>query len=108
MALEQTVKDLHAQNAQFQEMFTNLAQGQKDLKELIIKKKKKKTIGILNIGKRNRVLVNVVTQLTFSDKREETKGSVKADEGSHHGSQEEEGKGYMSEQYPPDDEKYKQ
>lgn len=38
MALEQTVKDLQAQNAQFQEMFTILAQGQKDLKELITKK----------------------------------------------------------------------
>ena len=38
MALEQTVKDLQVQNAQFQEMFTTLAQGQKDLKELITKK----------------------------------------------------------------------
>ena len=38
MALEQTVKDLQTQNAQFQEMFTSLAQGQKDLKELINKK----------------------------------------------------------------------
>ena len=38
MALEQSVKDLQAQNAQFQEMLTTLAQGQKDLKELITKK----------------------------------------------------------------------
>ena len=38
MALEHTIKDLQALNAQFQEMFTSLAQGQKDLKQLITKK----------------------------------------------------------------------
>ena len=51
MALEQTVKDLQAQNDQLQDMFTYLAQGRKDLKELIVKKKKKKNDGILNMGK---------------------------------------------------------
>ena len=96
MALEQTVKDLQAQNAQFQDMFTNLTQGQKDLKELIIKKKKKKIAGILNMGKRFKGPVKVVRQLEFSDKSGETEGSVKANEGSHHESQEEEGEDYMS------------
>ena len=42
MALEQTVKDLQAQNAQFQQMFLALAKEQEDLKALIVKEKTKK------------------------------------------------------------------
>ena len=34
MALEQTVKELQEKNAQFQEMFLNLAKGQEELKAL--------------------------------------------------------------------------
>ena len=57
MTLEQTVKDLQTQNAQFQQMFMALAQGQEELKALVIKEKKKKAkkpAGILNIGRRLR------------------------------------------------------
>ena len=57
MALEQTVKDLQAQNAQFQQMLLNLAKGQEDLKTLFTKDKKKKTkkrVGVLNTGRRLR------------------------------------------------------
>ena len=57
MALEQTVKDLQAHNAQFQQMFLALAKGQEDLKALIVKektKKIKKLIGIVNMGRRFR------------------------------------------------------
>ena len=42
MTIEKTVKDLQAQNAQFQQMFMASAQGQEDLKALVIKEKKKK------------------------------------------------------------------
>ena len=55
MALEQTVKDLQAQNAQFQQTFLALAKGQEDLKALIVKektKKAKKPTGVLNLGRR--------------------------------------------------------
>ena len=55
MALEQTVKDLQDQNAQFQQMFLSLAKGQEELKALITKERKEKTkkpSGILNMGKR--------------------------------------------------------
>ena len=54
---EQAIKALHAQNAQFQEMFMNLAKGQQDLKALVLKekkkkkKKKKKTV-LFNMGHR--------------------------------------------------------
>ena len=40
MALEQTVKELQAQNAQFQETLLNLAQGKKEMVALNAKKKK--------------------------------------------------------------------
>ena len=35
MDLEQTVKDLQAQNAQFQQMFLTLAKGQEELKTVV-------------------------------------------------------------------------
>ena len=37
---EQEIKALQAQNAQFQELFMNLAKGHQDLKTLILKEKK--------------------------------------------------------------------
>ena len=37
---EQAIKALQAQNAQFKEMVMNLAQGQQELKALLLKKKK--------------------------------------------------------------------
>ena len=52
--MEQTMKDLQAQNAQFQQMFLTLAKGQEDLKTLLLKDKKKKTkksVGVLNLGR---------------------------------------------------------
>ena len=39
---KQAIKALQAQNAQFQELFMNLAKGQQDLKTMILKEKKKK------------------------------------------------------------------
>ena len=57
MVLEQNIKDLQAQNAQFQQMLLALAKGKEDLKALMIKNKKKKTkkpVGALNMGRRFR------------------------------------------------------
>ena len=67
MALEQTVKDLQAQNAQFQEMFTNLVQGQEDLKKLI--NKKKRVVGVLNMGRRYKGSPKVVSRIELSDRK---------------------------------------
>ena len=53
---EQAIKALQAQNAQFQELVMSLAQGQQDLKTLILKerkkKKKKKRTVLFNTGRR--------------------------------------------------------
>ena len=42
MDLEQTVKDIQAQNMQFQQLFLTLAKGQEELKTLLAEEKKKK------------------------------------------------------------------
>ena len=56
MDLEQTVKDLQSQNAQFQQLLMTLAKGQEDLKALLGNKdqvkKKKKRIGVATLGRR--------------------------------------------------------
>ena len=55
MALEQKVKDIQTQNAQFQQMIMDLAKGQEELKSLIVKDKTKKprrTVGVVNLGRR--------------------------------------------------------
>ena len=54
MDLEQTVKDLQAQNSQFQQLLMTLAKGQEDLKALLEKgkEKKKKRTGMDTMGRR--------------------------------------------------------
>src|SRR4051812_6727755 len=47
MNLEQSVKDLQTQNAQFQDRILNLSKGQDELKALLTKNKKKKGKKIL-------------------------------------------------------------
>ena len=70
---EQSIKDLQAQNTQFQQMFISLAKGQEDLKALILKekKKKKKVAGILNMGRRFGELLKRQVDLTSSSKEGE-------------------------------------
>ena len=51
MDVEHTVKDLQAQNAQFQQMLMALTKGQEELKTLLAKeKKKKKPAGVVIMG----------------------------------------------------------
>ena len=85
-------------------MFTSLVQGQKDLKNLITRKKK--TIGILNMGRNHKGPAKVISRFEISDKSGESEVSVKNSEGSRHGSENED-EDYVSEQYPPYDDKYK-
>ena len=55
MDLEQTVKDLQAQNAQFQQLLMTLAKGQEDIKTQLGNKdpvkKKKKRLGVATLGR---------------------------------------------------------
>ena len=55
MDIEQTVKDLQAQNSQFQQLLMTLAKGQGELKTLLEKEKeknKKKRVGVATMGRR--------------------------------------------------------
>ena len=55
MDLEQTVKDLQTQNAQFKEMMLSLSKGQEELKALLAEKKKdKKAVSFINPGRRRK------------------------------------------------------
>src|ERR1051325_408452 len=107
MALKQTVKDLQVQNAQFQQMFTSLVQGQEDLKKLI--NKKKKVVGLLNMGRRYKGGPKVVSRMELSEDSVKNEWSTKGD---GEGSQREPEKGgddqYDHSQYSDEDDKYKQ
>src|ERR1044072_4817224 len=86
-------------------MFTSLVQGQKDLKKLFTRKKK--VIGVLNMGRRHKGGPRVVSRLELSDKSVETDESVKNNEESQHESENRE-EDYENEQYSLEDDKYKQ
>ena len=110
MALEQTVKDLQAQNAQFQQMFLALAQGQEDLKALIVKektKKEKKPTGVLNLGRRFRGLAKRALDFETPSNEGDNQEEKPVEENNNPGSEEDE-PDYSEEQYPPADDKYKQ
>ncbi|CAI8614674.1 unnamed protein product [Vicia faba] len=80
MALEQIVKDLQTQNAQFQQMIMALAKGQEELKALIVKektKKPKKPAGVVNLGRRFRGSLRQVVELASSSKEETIKKEKK-------------------------------
>ena len=103
MDMEQTLKDLQAQNAQFQQMFLALAKGKDDLKTFLKDKKKKsmKSVGVLNLGRRLKGplkgALDLPTPSNMGDSNEEDNtleiDEIEAD--------------YYKEQYPPADDKYK-
>ena len=107
MSSDQAIKDLQAQNAQFQHMFLSLAKGQEDLKTLILKekkKKKKKKVILLSMGKRFGDRLKQQVDLSFSSKegenQEEEKGPSPAVSDND--------TDYDKEQYPPAENRYKQ
>src|SRR3954463_12888296 len=115
MDLEQSMKNLQVQNAEFQALILNLSKGQDDLKALLTKKEKKtkKPKGVINLGRRFKGRPKKAEEAGIpKDEEEEEEGddlSVKNNQGSHVGSdaQEEE-----EEEYPQDedesDERYRQ
>ena len=58
-------------------MFISLAKGQEDLKTLIMKEKKNKKVGILNMGKRFGERLRQPADLTSSSKDGENQERVK-------------------------------
>ena len=114
MAFEKTVKELQAQNAQFQETLLNLTQGQKDMMTLIAKNKKtRKPIVILNMGRRFKGPAKPIQTADISsdedDNQEKDGRSIRAEGGSYQGAGKiYEDEDYSDEQYPLADDRYKQ
>src|ERR1044072_3942894 len=86
-------------------MFTSLVQGQEDLKKLI--NKKKRVVGVLNMGRRHKGGPKVVSRIELSDRSAKAEGSVKGHEEDQR-EPENKAEGYESEQYSFEDDKYKQ
>src|ERR1051325_3547151 len=106
MALEQTVKDLQAQNAQFQQMFTSLVQGQEDLKKLI--NRKKRVVSVLNMGRRYKGGPKRVSRIELSEGSVKNEGSVKGNEDDQREPEKEREDRSDYIQYSDEDDKYKQ
>src|SRR3954471_15244747 len=106
MNLEQSVKDLQAQNAEFQTLILTLANGQNELKALLTKKDKKtkKPKGVINMGRRFKGRPKRAEDAEIP-KDEEEEGerddlSAKNDQGSQVGPEEEEEE---EDEYPQDE-----
>ena len=106
MSFDEVIKDLQAQNAQFQKMFITLAKGQEDLKALILKekKKKKKAVGILNMGRRFGECLKRQVDLTSSSKEGENQKGEKDPSPTVSDNDTD----YNDEKYPPAEDRYKQ
>src|ERR1044072_1735927 len=86
-------------------MFTSLVQGQEDLKKLI--NKKKKVVGLLNMGRRYKGGPKVASRIELSEDSVKNEGSVKRDEEDQR--EPEKGREERSDysQYSDEDDKYK-
>src|SRR3954470_11671145 len=85
MNLEQSVKDLLAQNTEFQTLILNLSKGQEELKAMLTKKKNKK--GKKTLRKRLRPILQLrdAEASEDSDKHEQDgDASIKTDTKSNH------------------------
>src|SRR4051812_31583620 len=84
MNLEQSVKDLQTQNAQFQDLILNLSKGQDELKSLLTKKKKK---GKKTLKKRLRPILQLKDAEASEDSDEDEQDddtSIKTEAKSNH------------------------
>ena len=94
-------------------MFLALAKGQEDLKTLILKDKKKKTkkpVGVLNLGRRVRGPAKQALDFATPSNEGDTQDEInkKTDEEDNSLGSEEDEADYSEEQYPHTDDKYKQ
>lgn len=108
MALEQTVKELQAQNAQLQEIIQGLSKGQDELKALLLEKNKKEKkdkqpISYINPGRRFKGQSSGIKIGAAEDKKDET-DSDSGDENNAHYDHEDQ---YEDELYTLGEDKYK-
>ena len=106
------MRELQAQNAQFQQMFSDLSKGQDKLKTLITKgntKKTKKPTIFLNMGRRFKGpfirALHFEVPLNEDDNQEKYDESVKAEENNNLGSDQDSDEDYSDERYNPADDR---
>src|ERR1051325_9550686 len=87
-------------------MFTSLVQGQEDLKKLV--SRKKKVVGLLNMGRRYKGGPKVVSRIELSERSVKTEGSVKGNEDDQREPEKVREDHYDNDQYSDEDNKYKQ
>ena len=109
MDLKQTVKNLQTQNSQFQETLLNLDKGKPKLMSLLVAKKKTKKKDLINMGNRFNGPVRQVQVVEDSFEEDENQDEdarrTRARGGNNPISEDGD---YSNEQYPPDEDKYKQ
>ena len=108
MDLETMVKDLHAQNSQFQQRLLTLAKGKQELKTLLEREKetkKKKPAGMVLMGRRFQGQARRTLEFPSTSEEGERKGKETAVPSDSEA--EEEDEDYSEQQYPPADDKYK-
>ena len=71
MDIEKIVKDLQAQNSQFQETLLTLAKGKQELMTLLASKKKPKKKALVNKGKRFREPIRQIPVVEDSSEEDE-------------------------------------
>ena len=107
MDLEKIVKDLQAQNSQFQETLLALAKGQQDMMALLEVKKKPKNKALVNMGRRFKESVCQIPVVEYSSKEDQNQiGEVKSTQVDCVNDQAYDDD-YFDEKYPPTDIKYK-
>ena len=103
------MKDLQAQNTQFQQLLMTLAKGQEELKTLLEKEKeknKKKPTGMVIMCRRFQGQARRTLDFPTTSDEGERKGKGMAVP-SNSEEEEEEEEDYSEQQYPPADDKYK-
>ena len=105
------MKDLQAQNMQFQQLLLTLAKGQEELKNFLAEERKRKTKkvnGVLNMGRRfHGQTRRTLDFATTSVERENQDGKGKETVVPSESEEEEEEENYSEEQYPLTGDKYK-
>ena len=103
--VEQIVKDLQVQNAQFQQILMDLTKGQEELKTLLAKEKKKtkKPTGVVIMGRRFKGHTRRTLDFATSSGEGDNRGAETQEVNDDPASEGEEEPDYSEEQYPPAD-----
>ena len=109
MDIEKTVKELQAQNSQFQETLVTLAKGKQKLMTLLAAKKKPKRKSLVNMGKRFKESIRQIPVVEDSSEEDQNQiGEARSTQDGCINDQVSDDEDYFDKKYLPADVKYKQ